>query len=164
MLTKLETFLSKDILKKCNNWIKKYPEDQKRSAVIELLKIVQKENNGYLNEDLINATAIYLNIPPIYAYEVVTFYSMFDMKEVGKYKIYFCISISCMLCGSDDLFNFVKKKLNIDTNETTKDKKFTLKKTECLAACGYAPVMLIGEKYYENLSFDKLNHILDGLE
>ncbi len=164
MSNKLENFLSKDILNKCNNWVKKFPNDRKRSAVIEILKIVQNQNNGYLNESLIDATANYLNIPAIYAYEVVTFYSMFDVEKVGKYKIYFCISISCMLCGSDELLNFIKKKLNINVNETTKDKKFTLKKAECLAACGGAPVMLIGEKYYENLTLEKINYILDSLE
>lgn len=164
MLSKLENILSKDNLIKCDNWLKKYPDNQKRSAVIEVLKIVQNSNNGYLNEDLINAVALYLKIPSIYAYEVVTFYSMFDTEIVGKYKIYFCVSISCMLCNSDELLNFLKKKLKININETTNDGKFTLKKAECLAACGGAPVMIIGEKYYENLTVDKLNHILDNLE
>ena len=164
MSNKLENFISKETLEKCNKWVKKYPSDKKRSAVIEILKIVQTENNGYLNEKLIDATANYLNIPSIYAYEVVTFYSMFDMEEVGRHKIYFCISISCMLCGSDALLDFLKKKLNINVNETTTDKKFTLKKAECLAACGGAPVMLIDEKYYENLTIEKINYILDSLE
>ncbi|HFL8819568.1 MAG TPA: NADH-quinone oxidoreductase subunit NuoE [Candidatus Azoamicus sp. OHIO2] len=164
MLIKLENFVSKDIIDRCDNWIKKYPKDQKRSAVIELLKIVQQSNNGYLNEQLINSVADYLSIPAIYAYEVVTFYSMFDMEETGRYKIYFCVSISCMLCGADSMLDFIKKKLNIQVNETTYDKKFTLKKAECLAACGGAPVMLIGEKYYENLTVDKINYILDSLE
>lgn len=161
---KLANLISHDTLTKCDNWLKKYPNDQKRSAVIELLKIVQKENNGYLNETLINAVSDYLNIPSIYAYEVVTFYSMFDMQEVGRYKIYFCISISCMLCGSDQLLKYIKHKLNINIDETTKDKKFTLKKAECLAACGGAPVMLINEQYYENLTTEKINKILENLE
>lgn len=164
MINKLENLMSKDIIEKCSKWVKKYPNDQKRSAVIELLKIVQNANNGYLNETLIDAVADYLNMPAIYAYEVATFYSMFDLDVVGKYKIYFCVSISCMLCGSDELLDFIKKKLNVKVNETTHDKKFTLKKAECLAACGGAPVMLIGEKYYENLTVDKINYILDNLE
>ncbi len=164
MAIKLDDFLSKDIIQKCDNWIKKYPSNQKRSAIIEVLKIIQKANNGYLDEFLIEAAANYLNISPVYAYEVVTFYSMFDTKEVGRYKIYFCISISCMLCGSDQLLEFLKKKLNININETTYDKKFTLKKAECLAACGGAPVMLINDKYYENLNSEKIEHILNNLE
>lgn len=164
MSNKLENMFSKEVLSKCDNWIKKYPEDQKRSAVIEILKIIQNANNGYLTESVINAAANYLKIPPIYAYEVATFYSMFDLQEVGKYKIYFCVSISCMLCGSDELLKYVEKKLNINVNQSTDNKKFTLKKAECLAACGGAPVMLIGEKYYENLTVEKINYILDGLE
>lgn len=164
MLNNVESMLSRDILDKCNNWIKKYPENQKRSAIIEILKIIQKENNGYLNEALIRGAANYLKIPSIYAYEVATFYSMFDLTSVGKYKIYLCISISCMLCGSDEILTFLKNKLKINVNETTLDKKFTLKKAECLAACGGAPVMLIGEKYYENLTIEKINSILDTLE
>ena len=164
MSNKLENVISKNTLIKCDNWIKKFPHDKKRSAVIEVLKIIQNENNGYLNEDLIDAAASYLKIPSIYIYEVVTFYSLFDLEEVGKYKIYFCVSISCMLCGSDNLLNFIKNKLKVDVNQTTEDKKFTLKKAECLAACGGAPVMLIGEKYYENLTTEKINNILDELE
>ncbi len=164
MSDKLKNLISKDTLNKCDGWITKFPTNKKRSAVIEILKMVQLENGGYLTERLISAVANYLNIPAIYAYEVATFYSMFDLQEVGKYKIYFCISISCMLCGSDELVNYIKNKLSINFNETTNDKKFTLKKAECLAACGGAPVMLIGEKYYENLTIDKINYILDGLE
>lgn len=156
--------ISKDILKKCADWLLKFPTDQKRSAVIEILKIVQKENNGYLNEELIGRVAEYLNIPKIFAYEVATFYSMFDLEKVGKYKIYLCMSISCMLCGSDDMHEYLKKKLNIDFNRTTQDGKFTLKKAECLAACGGAPVMLIDEKYYENLTNDKIDSIINNLE
>lgn len=153
-----------NILKKCEEWLKRFPENQKRSAVIELLKIVQKENGGYLTEDLIGDVADYLNIPKIFVYEVATFYSMFDLQKVGQYKVCFCVSISCMLCGSDDLASYAKKKLGINFDETTKDGKFTLKKVECLAACGGAPVVLIGEKYYENLTSQKFDSILDNLE
>ena len=155
---------SKKVLDKLNKWLKRFPENRKRSAVIEALKIVQVDNGGYLTEELIGNTADYLCIPRIYAYEVATFYSMFDLKKVGRYKIYFCISVSCMLCGSDDIVKHVKNKLKIDFDETTGDGKFTLKKAECLAACGGAPVMLIGEKYYENISVSNIDSILDSLE
>lgn len=151
-------------LNKCEDWLKRFPENQKRSAVIEILKLVQKENGGYLNEELIGFVADYLNIPKIFAYEVATFYSMFDLNKVGRYKVCFCVSVSCMLCGSDDLISYVKKKFCIDFDETTKDGKFTLKKVECLAACGGAPVVLIGEKYYENLTIENIDSILDNLE
>lgn len=155
---------SKEILKKCEDWLLKFPKEEKRSAVIEILKIIQKENNGYLNEELIEKAANYLNIPKIFAYEVATFYSLFDLEKVGKYKIYLCMSISCMLCGSDEIYEYIKKKLNIDFNKTTHNGKFTLKKAECLAACGGAPVMLIDEKYYENLTNNKIDSIIDNLE
>ena len=155
---------SKEILKQCENWLKKFPTEKKRSAVIEILKIVQKENNGYLNEELIAQVADYLKISKIFAYEVATFYSMFDLNKVGKYKIYLCMSILCMLCGFDEIYDYIKNKLNIDFNKTTTDGKFTLKKAECLASCGGAPVMLIDEKYYEDLTKNKIDSIIDKLE
>lgn len=163
-MNNLSNNFSKEILKKCDEWLLKFPDNQKRSAVIEILKIIQKENGGYLNEELIAQTASYLNIPKIFAYEVATFYSMFDLEKVGKYKIYLCMSISCMLCGSDDIYEYIKKKLDIDFNKTTNNGKFTLKKAECLAACGGAPVMLIDEKYYEDLTNEKIDSIIDKLE
>lgn len=159
-----KNFFSLDFLKKCEDWLKRFPNNQKRSAVIEILKIAQKENGGYLNENLIGEVAEYLKIPKIFAYEVATFYSMFELNKVGRYKICFCVSISCMLCGSDDLVSYIKKKLSIDFDETTQDGKFTLKRVECLAACGSAPVVMIGEKYYENLTIEAIDSILDSLE
>ncbi len=164
MSNQIDFSFSDEVLKKCDEWLKRFPKDKRRSAVIEILKIVQKENGGYLNEELIGKVADYLGISKMYAYEVATFYSMFDLNRVGRYKIYFCISLSCMICGSDELVAYVKKRLGIEFNETTSDGRFTLKKTECLAACGGAPVMLIGEKYYENLTLSNVDSILDELE
>lgn len=164
MYNKNEIILPSNILDKCNDWINRFPTNKKRSAIIEILKIIQNYNGGYLNEKLIEKAADILNIPKIFAFEVATFYSMFDLNKVGRHKIYLCISISCMLCGSDDLANYIKNKLNIDFNETTHDGKFTLKKAECLAACGGAPVMLVGDKYYENLTCDNIDFILNSLE
>jgi len=164
MSNQIEIAFSNKVLKKCNEWLLRFPKDKKRSAVIEILKIIQAENGGYLNEKLIGDVADYLGISRIFAYEVATFYSMFDLQKVGRYKIYFCVSVSCMLCGSDDVISYIKNKLKIDFDQTTDDGKFTLKKAECLASCGGAPVMLIGEKYYENLTFSKIDSILDNLE
>ena len=164
MSDQISFFFSKTVLNDLNEWLKRFPTDRRRSAVIESLKIVQKYNGGYLTEELIGKTADYLDIPRIYAYEVATFYSMFDLNKVGRYKIYFCVSVSCMLCGSDLLVDYVKNKLGIDFDETTCDGKFTLKKAECLAACGGAPAILIGEKYYENISVNNIDSILDSLE
>jgi NADH-quinone oxidoreductase subunit E len=159
-----KNFFSGDFLIKCEDWLKRFPENKKRSAVIQILKFAQVKNGGYLDEKIIANVANYLNIPKIFAYEVATFYSMFDLNKVGQYKICFCVSISCMLCGSDDIVSHVKNKLGIDFDGTTQDGKFTLKKVECLAACGGAPVVLIGEKYYENLTIEKIDSIIDNLE
>jgi len=158
------SILTGEVAKKCEAWLEKFPVDKKRSAVIEVLKIVQSKNGGYLTESLVSDVAIFLGISRISVYEVATFYTMFDLNKVGKYKICLCISVSCMLCGSDQVLSYIKNKLGIDINETTKDGKFTLKKVECLAACGGAPAMQIGEEYYENLTPEKIDSILDGLE
>ena len=163
-MTNLNSVFVGEVAKKCEAWLVRFPINKKKSAVIEVLKIIQKENGGYLNENLISAVADYLGISKISAYEVATFYSMFDLNKDGKYKICLCVSISCMLCGSDDVLEYIKGKLGISVNETTSDGKFTLKKVECLAACGGAPVMQIGEEYYENLTHEKIDSILDSLE
>lgn len=142
----------------------KFPENRKESAIISALMIVQQENNGWLTTELMDAVADYLKIPKIAVYEVATFYSMYELKPVGKYKICICTNLSCMLCGADEIVEYLKNKLNINFGEVTKDGKFSLKKVECLAACGGAPVLQIGEKCYENLTINKVNEILKNLE
>lgn len=159
-----ENLLSDDCINKINVWVKKFPFDKKRSVIIPALRIVQDFNNGFLTIKLMNSVANFLDIPNIYVYEVATFYSMYELKCVGKYKISLCTNISCMLNGSDEILNYLKNKLNIDFNDITKDGKFSLKEVECLAACGGAPVMQIGNKYYENLTIDKIDKILENLE
>jgi NADH-quinone oxidoreductase subunit E len=147
-----------------DNWIAKYPASQKQSAVMAALRIVQDQNGGYLTNDLIEAVAEYLGMPAIAVYEVATFYSMYELKPVGKYKICICTNISCMLCGSDSVVAHLQKKLGIKLGETTADGKFTLKEVECLGACVNAPMLQIGHQYYENLTPEKLDQIIDGLE
>ena len=137
---------------------------QKQSAVMGALKIVQEANGGYLTTELMDAVAEYLEMAPIAVYEVATFYSMYELKPVGKHKICVCTNISCMLCGSDDIVAHLKQKLNIGFGETSADKKFTLKEVECLGACGGAPMMQIGKTYYENLSSEKIDEILAKLD
>lgn len=127
-----------------DKWLTKFPKDQRQSAVLYALKVVQEENSGYLTEPLMDSVAAYLGMPKIAVYEVATFYSMFELKPVGKHKICVCTNISCMLCGGDEIAGHLKKRLGIDFFETTQDGKFTLKPVECLAACGAAPVMQIG--------------------
>ena len=128
------------------------------------LRIVQDANGGYLTNELMDAVAEYLEMPTISVYEVGTFYSMYEHKPVGKHKICVCTNISCMLCGSDKVVQHINKKLNISFGETTKDGRFTLKEVECLGACCGAPMMQIGKDYYENLTSDKIDQILDQLD
>lgn len=145
-------------------WVKKFPEDKKQSALLAGLFIAQEQNHGHLTKDMIAAVADYLAIPRISAQECATFYSMYEHKPVGKYKIAVCTNISCMLCGSKDIVKYLEKKLGITFGQTTSDSKFTLKEVECLGACTAAPMFAIGDKYYENLTVDKVNNILSGLE
>jgi NADH-quinone oxidoreductase subunit E len=147
-----------------DSWIAKYPPDQKQSAVMAALRIVQDQNGGYLTNDLIEAVAEYLAMPAIAVYEVATFYSMFELEPVGKYKICICTNISCMLCGSDNVVEHLQQKLGIKLGQTTADGKFTLKEVECLGACVNAPMLQIGQQYYENLTPEKLDQILESLD
>ncbi len=146
-----------------DKWIAKYPADRKRSAVMGALRVVQEENGGFLTEALMNGVADYLELEPISVYEVATFYSMYELKPVGKHKICVCTNISCMLCGSDDIVAHLKKTLGIEFGQTTADNRFTLKEVECLAACCNAPMMQIGHTYYENLTPQKVDEILKAL-
>jgi len=147
-----------------DRWIKKYPEEQKRSAVMSALRIVQDQNNGYLTNDLMDAVAEYLDMPSIAVYEVATFYSMYELEPVGRHKICICTNISCMLCGSDNIVGHLTKQLGIKVGQTTPDGRFTLKEVECLGACVDAPMFQIGDTYYGNLSADKIDKILEGLD
>ena len=147
-----------------DQWIAKYPAERKNSAVMSALRILQEQNNGYLTHELIEAVAEYLDMETIAVYEVATFYSMYDLKPVGKHKICVCTNISCMLCGSDAVMAHLQAKLGIKPGETTADGKFTLKEVECLAACVHAPAMQIGTEYYESLTVEKIDSILASLK
>lgn len=151
-------------LKEIDVWINKYPADKKQSAVMSALRIAQDQNRGFLTEDLMDAVAEYLDMRPIAVYEVATFYSMYEMEPVGKHKICVCTNISCMLLGSDTVVDHLSKKLGINLGETTTDGRFTLKEVECLGACVNAPVIQIGDKYYENLTEEKIDQVLQGLD
>jgi NADH-quinone oxidoreductase subunit E len=132
--------------------------------VMAALRIVQDQNGGYLTSDLIDAVAEYLDMPSIAVYEVASFYSMYELEPVGRHKICLCTNVSCMLCGSDDILAYLQKKLGIGFGETTQDGRFTLKEVECLGACGGAPMMQIHNKYYENLTPERIDEILAVLE
>ena len=147
-----------------DKWIAKYPEDQRQAAVMAALRIVQDQNGGWLTNELIAAVADYLDMPAIAVQEVAMFYTMYELKPVGRHKICICTNIACMLCGSDGIVEHLESKLGIKMGETTSDSKFTLKEVECLGACVNAPMFQIGEQYYEDLTPQKVDEILAGLE
>ncbi len=147
-----------------DEWLAKYPPEQKQSALLAALREVQHENHGYLTTELMDAVAAYLKLPRIAVYEVASFYSMFETKKVGHHSISVCTNISCMLRGGEALLTHVEKKLNIKVGESTADGKFYLKQEEeCLAACCGAPMLMIDHVYYEHLTPDKVDEILARL-
>jgi NADH-quinone oxidoreductase subunit E len=147
-----------------DRWIAKYPPDRKQAAVMAALRIAQDQNGGWLSVDLIEAVAEYLEMPPIAVHEVATFYTMYDLKPVGRHKVCVCTNISCQLNGSSRIMGHLRKKLGVNPGETTPGGKFTLKEVECLGACGGAPMMMVDKTYYENLTPEKVDQILDQLE
>lgn len=160
-----ENKLSAHAREEIDHWISKYPADRKQSAVLAALREVQHENNGYLTTELMDAVAEYLDMAPIAVYEVGSFYSMLETKEVGRHNIAVCTNISCMLCGGEDILGYIEKKLNIKVGESTPDGRYYLKQEEeCLAACCGAPMMMVNHVYYENLTPEKVDEILDGLD
>jgi len=134
-----------ETLQKFDREVAKYPADQKQSAVMGCLALAQEEK-GWLPAEAIEAVAKYLEMPPIAAYEVASFYNMYDLQPQGKYKITVCTNLPCALSGGYHAAEYVKQKLGIDFGETTADGKFTLKEGECMGACGDAPVMLVNNR------------------
>lgn len=146
------------------NIIKKYPLDYKKSAVMPLLDLAQRQNDNWVSKEAISYIAEMLEMPEIRVFEVATFYTMYNLDPVGKYLIQFCQTTPCMLRGSDDIIKFCKEKLSIDIGETTKDGLFTLKKVECLGACVNAPVVQINDDYHEDLTVEKFEKIINDLK
>jgi len=153
--------LSEATVAKIEKEFVKYPT--KRAVVKSALRYAQDEH-GWVSDDVVKAVADLLELEPIQVYEVATFYDHYDIKPVGRHKIKVCTNISCMLCGSDDVVEHLQNRLGIKFGETTDDGRFTLYEAECLAACAAAPMMMIGNDYHENLTPDKIDGILDGLE
>ena len=150
-----------ETLEQVHKIIARYPEGRQKSALIPVLHLAQKEFGGWLDVPVMDYVAGLLNIQPIEVYEVATFYTMFNMKPVGKYVLEVCQTGPCMLRGSDDIINHIKERLNIKAGETSDDGLFTLKPAECLGACGYAPMMQLGKFYHENLTKEKVDEILE---
>ena len=160
-----KTELSNHAREEIDRWIKKYPADKKQSAVLAALREGQHEHKGYLTVELMDAVADYLEMPKIAVYEVVSFYSMLETQPCGRRSISVCTNISCMLSGSDEIVTHIEKKLGIKTGESTKDGRYYLKlEEECLAACCGGPMMMVDHVYYEDLTPEKVDEILDKLE
>ena len=148
-----------------DHWVAKFPPDRKRSAVIQGLFVAQESDGGWLTDELIAAVAKYLDIPPVWAYEVATFYSMFETSPVGRNNVAICTNISCWLNGAEDLVRYCEKKLGTKLGESTSDGRIYLKREEeCLAACAGAPMMVVNGHYHEKLDTAKVDEILDGLK
>ena len=156
-----EIKFSDDALALVNKIMKRYPEGKQKSAILPVLHIAQAEFDGWLSSDVMDYVAYILQIQPIEVYEVASFYSMFNLKPVGKCLIEVCRTGPCWLLGAEDIVRYIEKKLGIKDGQTTADGMFTLKTVECLASCGTAPMMQIGEKYHENLTCEKTEEILN---
>ncbi len=154
---------SADTLALVQRIIARYPEGKQKSALLPVLHLAQAEFGGWLSPETMDYVASLLGIQPIEVYEVATFYTMFNLKPVGKCVLEVCRTGPCMLRGSDDIIEHLQKKLNIRDGETSADGMFTLKSVECLASCGTAPVMQVGNHYIENLTCENLDGILDRI-
>ncbi len=162
--SKKKDLISAECQREIDKWVAKYPLDQKQSAVMAALRILQDDNGGYLTTELMDAVAGYLDMAPMAVYEVATFYSMYELSPVGRHKICVCTNISCMLCGSEAVVAHLRKKLGIGLGETTEDGRITLKEVECLGACVDAPMCQIGRQYHIKLTPEKIDEILDQLD
>jgi len=151
---------SDDKLKEVQRIINFYPEGKQKSAVIPVLHLAQQEFGGWLSSEAMDYVASILSMEPIEVYEVATFYSMYNLKPVGKYMFEVCQTGPCMINGSDDIIKYIYDKLGIKPGETSADGMFTLKTVECLGACGYAPMMQLGKNYREHLTKDKVDAII----
>ena len=138
-----------------------YPEGKQKSAMLPVLHLAQEEFGGWLDVPVMDYVAEILSVTPIEVYEVATFYSMYNMKPVGRFVFEVCQTGPCMLRGSDDVINYIKSKLGIGVGETTADGLFTLKVVECLGACGYAPMMQLGKHFREHLTPAKVDAIIE---
>ena len=148
-----------------DHWLSKFPVDRKRSAVLQGLFAAQEQNGGWLSDELIAAVARYLDLPPVWAYEVATFYTMFETEKVGRNNVAFCTNISCWLNGAEDLVAHAETRLGCKLGESTADGRVYLKREEeCVAACCGAPVVVINGHYHEKLDTAKVDALLDGLK
>ena len=161
----MSRILSRHVRAEIDRWTAIFPAEQKQSAVLAALREAQHENEGYLTEELMDAVAEYLDMPRIAVYEVASFYSMLETRPCGRHSVSVCTNISCMLRGADAILAHVEQKLGVKVGQSTADNRIYLKQEEeCLAACCGAPMMMVDHKYYENLTPEKVDAVLDGLK
>jgi len=153
--------LPEEKLDRVKELISHYPEGKHKSALLPVLHIAQDHFGGWLSPEVMDYVADLMNILPVEVYEVATFYSMYNLKPVGKYIFEVCQTGPCMINGSDDIIEYIKSTLGIGVGETTSDGLFTLKTVECLGACGYAPMMQLGKTYREHLTKEKVDSIIE---
>jgi NADH-quinone oxidoreductase subunit E len=148
-----------------DHWLAKFPPERKRAALLQALWAAQEQNTGFLTDELVAAVAQYLDVPSVWAYEVANFYSMFELKPVGRNNVAICTNISCWLNGAEDIVRHCERRLGVKLGESTADGRVYLKREEeCLAACAGAPMMVVNGHYHENLTHESCDQILDGLK
>ena len=160
-----ESVLSAHSIEEIEEWMSRFPDNQKQSAVLAALSIAQHQNQGWLSTELMDAVAAKLEMPPIAVYEVASFYSMFETQPVGRHCVAVCTNISCMLMGSDTIVEHVEKKYGMKLGDSTEDGRIYLKvEEECLAACSGGPMMQVNHVYHTKLTPQKVDEILDALD
>ena len=156
--------LSQDIKQKIDKWAERYPKENRKSCIIEALRIVQEDCGGTLDEAHMQAVAKHIGVEPIAAYEIASFYDMFELKKIGKFLICICTNVSCALCGAQKLVNWFKAETGIGLGETSDDGMFTLKEVECMGACCGAPMCQVNNRhYYENMTAEKVATLIAAL-
>ncbi|MES2629684.1 MAG: NAD(P)H-dependent oxidoreductase subunit E [Bacteroidota bacterium] len=156
-----KNFLSEAGLQKAAEIISRYPEGRQKSALLPILHLVQDENQNSVSPEAMDFIAAMLKIQPIEVYEVATFYTMYNLKPVGKHVLEFCRTGPCCLVGGEDIIAYAENKLGIKDGQTTADGEFTIKCMECLGACGYGPMMQVGENFYEHLTEERVDYLLE---
>lgn len=161
MSTTQEIQFSEAIVNRINEYISHYPEGRQKSAILPILHLVQDEY-GWLSEALMCKVAEVLGIKPVEVFEVATFYTMYNLQPVGKYKLEFCRTSCCCLRGAENVMEYTLNKLGVKEGETTSDGLFTVVGVECLGACGYAPMMQVGDEYIEHLTPESIDEFIDS--
>lgn len=154
---------SEEVMEKFRQLIARYPEGRQKSALLPVLHIAQEESGGHLRVDVMDFVAGMLNIQPVEVYEVATFYTQFRLEKTGRFLLEVCRTSPCAICGGEEILEHLLAKLGIEVGETTPDGLFTVQSVECLGACGSAPVMQVNTEFYEKLSVEKIDLLLEEL-